>query len=435
MIPPWKNQLPKALAVDSAHCSQTELTHDVSMPAAGVAVEFRVTPGLSVPQSRLPKVPVEQRMRSLACKESAVNGLVDEGGIFKFDQDALVLQTGHPHGFIAAATAAFAEHYPLSVRPQHFWLMILQAIAVHVGKHSEELREHWVLHEGKKELEVKCDEFCLGSRNDWASVVDGKPDCFSAQIDSNVVAGLVEELAPAFADTTSVENIALKITVMDVTKSFFSYKCSSMCGFPSVVMEGSPQDWQLLKISAESLIKNRCQNVFAENWCAALLPLLDKFAEEYAKGSSGTGDADELFWNSMCKRGGTRGSGSRTWFNGWINVFFPYIKDRPNRYATPYSADNGYVKEGRDGGQYGMRAPPDVQGPDCEDFPNGLAAAPVLWDYFGQEIPLKFKAGFIGAEQDDVTGIVKPLVGWFITHAGTDESKGKGKGKSKQSGY
>merc|ERR1719409_1751288 len=29
---------------------------------------------------------------------------------------------------------------------------------------------------------------------------------------------------------------------------------------------------------------------------------------------------------------------------------------------------------------YGMGAPWDVQGSDCSDFPDGLAAAPVLWD-------------------------------------------------------
>merc|ERR1740117_2621529 len=90
----------------------------------------------------------------------------------------------------------------------------LQATAVHVGKHAEEIRANWVSHEGKKELEVNCDEFRLGGKNNWASVVDGKPDCFSAQIDRNIVEGLASELSPAFSDTLPEENIALKITVM-----------------------------------------------------------------------------------------------------------------------------------------------------------------------------------------------------------------------------
>jgi len=256
-----------------------------------------------------------------------MGGLVDAGGVFSFDQDAAVLDTRkvHPHSFIAAATTAFASHYPLSVRPQHFWMMILQAAATHVEQNAEEVRAQWVAHEGKKELVVNCDEFGLGRKNNWASVVDGKPDCFSAQIERNVVEGVAAELSPSFSSTSSVENIALKITVMDITKSFFSFKCTTMCGFPRVIMEGTLKDWELLRSNAELLIKGRCAKAFAEQWCEALLPLLDILVEEYRKSIKGECKPDEQFWNSMCKRGGTSGSGGETWLNGWYNIFFPYI--------------------------------------------------------------------------------------------------------------
>jgi len=393
----------------------------------GVAVDLsKVTP---VSGGRPGGIKLEQRITSLAFQESA-KGLVDGGGVFAFEDGASVLSEGHPHGFITAATTAFDGHHPLAVRAQHFWLMILQATAVHVEQNAEEVRELWVAHEGKKELLVRCDEFRLGAKNNWASVVDGKPDCFSAQIDLNVVAGVPEALSPNFTNTTPIENIALKITVMDITKSFFSFKCSTMCGFPFVIMEGSAEDWQLLRTNAELLIKNRCTQSFAEQWCTALIPLLDKFVQEYTKVTLGE-QPDDQFWNSMCKRGGTSGSGSRTWFNGWINILFPFICECPNRYLVPYSADNGYVKEGRENTFYGMRAPAEVQGPDCADFPNGLAAAPVLWDYYGKEMKLKFKAGFVGAEQEQATGIIKPVVGWFIVHDDGTQDKGKGKSKGK----
>merc|ERR1712050_565399 len=190
-------------------------------------------------------------------------------------------------------------------------------------------------------------------------------------------------------------------------------------------MEGSADDWRFLRRSAELLFRNRLQAEFSDRWCAALLPLLDILVSEYQKGVTGEGQPDEQFWNSMCKRCGTSGSGARTWFNGWINIFFPYISKMPNKYMVPYSSRNGYVKEGRDVGRYGMCAPENVQGPDCSDFPGGLAAAPVAWDYYGTEIALKFKAGFVGAEQDHVTGTVKPVVGWFIAHDGKDEGRDK----------
>merc|ERR1712151_978743 len=121
------------------------------------------------------------------------------------------------------------------------------------------------------------------------------------------------------------------------------------------------------------------------------------------------------------------GSGARTWFNGWINIFFPYIEKKPNRYMVPYSSGNGYVLEGRKEKWYSMfeKRPDDVQGPDCADFPKGLASAPVVWKYLGREVNLKFKAGFIGATQEQNTGAISPLIGWFIAHNGDDEKQQK----------
>lgn len=77
-----------------------------------------------------------------------------------------------------------------------------------------------------------------------------------------------------------------------------------------------------------------------------MLPLLDKFVEEYVNGTKGN-EADEKFWNSFCKRGGTTGSGARTWFNGWFNIFFPFHNEQENSFMVPYSPDNDYVLEGR----------------------------------------------------------------------------------------
>jgi hypothetical protein len=56
----------------------------------------------------------------------------------------------------------------------------------------------------------------------------------------------------------------------------------------------------------------------------ALIPLLEKFIEEYEKAENGKA-GDEKFWNSCVKRGGTQGSGAKTWFNGWINILYPFI--------------------------------------------------------------------------------------------------------------
>merc|ERR1712217_931074 len=140
--------------------------------------------------------------------------------------------------------------------------------------------------------------------------------------------------------------------------------------------------------------------------------LFDKLAA--ARG----GEVDAPFWNSMCKRGGTSGSGSRTWFNGWFNILFPYVDRRPNHYCQPYRADAGYVLEGLTWDKkYGMREPEGCGGPDCEDFGSGMSSAPVEWDFNGHMVYLDFNAGFVGAVQDLETLQIRPQISWFITRA------------------
>eukprot|EP00747_Dinoflagellata_sp_TGD_P162443 gnl/TRDRNA2_/TRDRNA2_180066_c0_seq1.p1 gnl/TRDRNA2_/TRDRNA2_180066_c0~~gnl/TRDRNA2_/TRDRNA2_180066_c0_seq1.p1 ORF type:complete len:503 (-),score=116.03 gnl/TRDRNA2_/TRDRNA2_180066_c0_seq1:90-1481(-) len=363
-----------------------------------------VTSDLELPAEALASIPSAERIEQLA-----KGNLIDTGAKSTHAPEERMLVYGHEHGFISAVTAAFKDHYPLALRPQHFWLMVAQGVATHVDLNAEAVRTNWVKHEGKKTLEVRCDEFVLGQPNDWASTVSGKPDSFAVQIAANTVAGVAEALAPPFSDTTSVEDIAQKIVVMDICKNYFDYKCTTMCGFPEITMEGSEHDWVLLRQAAERLLQ-RCKPDFAAKWGTALLPLLDKLL------AARRGEVDATFWNSLCKRGGTSGSGARTWFNGWINVFFPYVERRENRYCVPYSADAGYVQEGLVyDKRYGMGGGRGIGGPDCEDFPSGMSCAPVEWAYYERSINLDFNAGFVGATQDAESLQIRPAVGWFIT--------------------
>jgi hypothetical protein len=136
--------------------------------------------------------------------------LIDPTSYFPEAETTNVIQRWHKNNFISAIITAFSEHFPLALRPQHFWILILQAISRHVDDKHEEVRSKWVAHDGKKKLTVRCDEFVLGKAgNNWASVVDGKPDCFKKQIEDNLVEGLKEELVPDFSGTTAVESIAI----------------------------------------------------------------------------------------------------------------------------------------------------------------------------------------------------------------------------------
>ena len=342
-------------------------------------------------------------------REVTSPNLVDPGG---FDMDAdNAISTRRDNSFVVTAVEAFSQHYPFALRPQHIWILILQAIAEHVNQNAEQLRPKWVKHkEGKIDLRVVCNQFVYGKPNNWASVVDGgEPDSFKAQIRANAINA--DALCPKFtgAATNAVEQIAQQITVMHACQEYLGYMCKTLCGFPFVVMEGSLDDWKLLRAEAETVLKDRCLEEWASQWSKALLPLLDKFVEEYQAQTEG----DSLFWNAMCKKGGVAGSGGYDYLSGWLNVFFPYIEEgrRMNSLCVPYKAEGGYNV---DSSSVESNTSPDL-GPDLRALPSGFSKAPVTWLYTRGEvykISLEFLSGFVGMTFDD--GVAKPVVGWYV---------------------
>ena len=57
------------------------------------------------------------------------------------------------NGFYTAHT----NHYPIRIKPDDIWLLIIQAFSNHVNANSEELRHYFVDFDGKKQLTVEYD--------------------------------------------------------------------------------------------------------------------------------------------------------------------------------------------------------------------------------------------------------------------------------------
>ena len=60
--------------------------------------------------------------------------------------------------------------------------------------------------------------------------------------------------------------------------------------------------------------------------------------------------------------------------------------------------------------------PAGSEGPDYRDFPCGRCETPVIWQYLGEIIHLKFISGFIGVQQDQETREVTPCVSWCVVN-------------------
>jgi hypothetical protein len=275
-------------------------------------VMFNVTPNLTIPDRMFRE---KCSLRDLiSSKENFHNSwkrrlsLVDENAFSGADDNTtphyfMNLQWGQSvgHGFIQAAVTAFSEHYPFVMRPQHVWILILQAVAEHVNQHSAELKSKWIAtpDDSKQSLMVEKKPTTMSEANSWANLIFTEDEVddksFLNQIRSHTVEGAFEDMMLPLSGTTAIEKVSMGITVMSALQAYFTYRTITSCGFPYIIMEGTLEDWQMIRKKAEELIQTRCLSSFAEKWLPALLSILDKFVSEYENAATVTADADENF--------------------------------------------------------------------------------------------------------------------------------------------
>ena len=68
-----------------------------------------------------------------------------------------VTDPGHDSGFLSTVYEAYGKHLNLRTSPDDWWYVITQTISLAIDGHSKEkeVRDFFVSHSGKKELEVK----------------------------------------------------------------------------------------------------------------------------------------------------------------------------------------------------------------------------------------------------------------------------------------
>src|SRR5205085_1689909 len=59
------------------------------------------------------------------------------------------------NGLVDAAITAWNTHHHLVLRPDDIWVAIISQLGFYIDAHAEELRDFFVAHAGKKELEVE----------------------------------------------------------------------------------------------------------------------------------------------------------------------------------------------------------------------------------------------------------------------------------------
>eukprot|EP01098_Paradermamoeba_levis_P003906 TRINITY_DN1726_c0_g1_i1.p1 TRINITY_DN1726_c0_g1~~TRINITY_DN1726_c0_g1_i1.p1 ORF type:complete len:423 (-),score=73.85 TRINITY_DN1726_c0_g1_i1:123-1391(-) len=290
-------------------------------------------------------------------------------------------------GLAGLVLAAFDSHLPLVLRPDDIWLVLAYSFSKHVEKHAEELRKNFVKHEGKKTLQVVVNHFVLGQMKpeDWER--DVFPD-FSKQIKQNVGEQVHSTVAGGFSSTTAVDQAAHEITLMAAMKQYFSYEMSTLCGIPWIELQGTEDDWKVLRERAKHMCSLMMPDA-GKGWLSCLEPVLNEFVNSYQ------GQVNHHFWQGIVKwvKHG-QGSGSYHTVSGWITLLYHELASHHKPWDQMVSSD----------------------GPKPEKFPRVISSAPVTWNYLGKELPLHFHAGIVGGNWDPKTNAVSCHIGWIVSH-------------------
>lgn len=339
--------------------------------------------------------------------------------------------------FVRAVQMSYAEHRPLSISPDMIWLLIAQGFAAHVDANADSLRHLFVIHEGRKVLNVQRDDYVRGdSLFPWPEVFVSLRD----QIDANTNAQLAELITPTFSTTGFAEKAAYEVTLMDAMSKYFVFAVTAMCGIPEITLEGTPEDWAALEERA-----GRLDAYGLDWWLDELKPILHEFT------LAAQGKPNTVFWQDMFKL--TEVDAVCTTVdvvNGWILQFFPYVDEAPNPWVSQPDKVLAY-RQAMDEAMM-LRKDPEIQKQlekepktekqfqekkallnkvypeayayglralELSDFPLGISNADLLINDNGILRGYEMCAGFVGVGQDAATKHLRPEINWFVVDKNT----------------
>lgn len=302
-----------------------------------------------------------------------------------FDDSKLYLNCSI-HPVLKALKLSYSYHLPFVISPDMVWLMITQGFAKHITLNAEKYRSHFVNFEGKKEIIVDTQEvggrFMKGEQSDFQNTFPQ----FEKKIKEFIGEENVGLLVQQFSTTTPTELQAFQLTLMECMKKYFSYTVRTMCGHPEYIIEGTKEDWNNIITYVQQYRK-----FDLNNWIDKLSGVLGNIVASIENPE----DENILVWWRQILEHNNFGSGKLD-FNGWIQVFFPYIKNYKGEEIL-----NTYFNSSFDFG----------------DIHKGINCTPFNWQFYGMSYNMEFLSGFTSVQFDIMSKQMKPVIGWAVREA------------------
>jgi len=317
--------------------------------------------------------------------------------------------------FLLMLQKAFTEHKAIELSPDHFWLLICQGFAEHIKLNATDFQELIVGTDEKRALKVQRDDFMLNGDNPWEEVIPEFTDLIAKHIHTD----LHDRLILDFSTTTLTEKTAFGISFMDTMSRYFDYEVVSMCGIPSIKLEGSAEDYYKILASLHEL-----REYDLAWWLDSVIPSIQKIIETFY------GKDNSRFWRSIFKHNNESGG---PFITGWITEFFPYISHSLveengvldyGGLAKSEILKTVYVEKPFDDFHLHkvlIKNPVLMRDKEAsltlDEFPGGLSQVPFKWQYVNQPIDMNFIAGFLGITENQAEHRLRAEINWLVNRA------------------
>jgi len=314
-------------------------------------------------------------------------------------RDRIVLPHGRltPTSLLAQTLhTCFNQHVGVSLAPEVLWYTILSQFATDVKQQPELYRDLFTTSAAQEIIKVRHDRLRPGVPDGWDVAIA----MFDPALRERIPSAVMDEALPGFTTSTEESNVATLVAFMDAASPFYRYEVHTLCGIPSVRLEGDASDWAQLATSARKLATLASRSPVMQMYFKHLTPVLDTIAE------SAGGKQNPDFWRSIYKTHSMSGSLNVT---GWFTTFFAYINDRKNSAGGVKVKDANAFNWPDLSEEWGGPA----LGPDA--FTSHVSSVPFLWNYLGREIQMRFLSGVLGV--DEIDRHLAPRLGWAVAHA------------------
>ena len=283
---------------------------------------------------------------------------------------------------------AYCNHYPIRIKPDDIWLLILQCFSYHVNENAEQLRSYFVNFDGQKQLKIEMECFEIGKKHLETFIEE-----INKKMEEFLGFELLENLTPNFTTTDNNSRLICKISIMNSFQKYFQYLLEQIsCGIPYIILEGTAEDYKKIILKSTNLRKYDF-----EWYIDRIIPLVQKMVDA----KEGKIDIN-FFKNIVQKDEGIKNKSEHcfiskykiNYISGWILKFFGYIKR--NTFFYRFLEDK-------------------IEGDDINQIPNQILNVPfIIKKLDNTEIKMKFEAGFFGCEQNNKME-VNPFLGWLVS--------------------